>query len=216
MKRLTKLANKHKTDKGTEFSYAHGFTEFYEPFFEKYENPTILELGVDKGASEKMLNDFYDGNCTIYCVDIEDKSDLFKDYDNIKFFQCDLSTRENISELISRLESVSFDIIIDDASHKWADQFLSLSMVSPLLKEDGVYILEDLHTSYESEIFGEGEDFVQSPLYFLVYLNFNKFLAEEEYYGLRYRIKDINIINLDGGCWNRNSRSITSIITFKK
>ena len=135
---------------------------------------------------------------------------------NIKFFQCDLSTRENISELISRLESVSFDIIIDDASHKWADQFLSLSMVSPLLKEDGVYILEDLHTSYESEIFGEGEDFVQSPLYFLVYLNFNKFLAEEEYYGLRYRIKDINIINLDGGCWNRNSRSITSIITFKK
>ena len=36
MERLTELANKiGRIDKGTEFLEAHGFTEFYQPYFEK-------------------------------------------------------------------------------------------------------------------------------------------------------------------------------------
>jgi hypothetical protein len=50
MERLTKLANKWGTDKGTEFEDSHGYTEFYQKFFEKYDNPKIIEIGTWQGA----------------------------------------------------------------------------------------------------------------------------------------------------------------------
>jgi hypothetical protein len=41
-----------------------------------------------------------------------------------------------------------FDVIIDDGSHKWADQQDSLGILLPGLVRGGWYIIEDLHTSY--------------------------------------------------------------------
>lgn len=215
MKRLTKLANKYETDKGTEYSFAHGFTEYYEPYFEKYEHPVILELGVKLGSSEKMLYDFYDGDCEIYCVDIDPCCNSFEGYEKIKFFECDLSKRENIDELISKLGNVKFDIIIDDASHQWNDQMICLLKFSDLVKENGIYVLEDLHTSYHPETFSDGGTFYDSPLCFLTQLFTNKYLAFEESYKLsEERIKDVLIFSLYNSYMN--GRSITSIITFKE
>lgn len=215
MNRLTKLANKYKTDKGTEFYLAHGFTEFYYPYFKNYEKPVILNLGVDKGASEKMLNDFYDGDCKIYCVDIEDKSEIFKDFDNIKFFKCDLSKKENIQKLISNFNGVKFDIIIDDASHKWADQFLCLLMLNSRLTSNGIYVLEDLHTSYESKTFGESKDFSQSPLHFLTTTQYNDFLKNDGY-DLASIIDTCIIFEKKNRQMGIGGCSVTSIITFKR
>ena len=211
MKRLTKLANKYKTDKGTTYEWSHGFTEFYEPYFAKYEHPVILELGVERGSAEKMLNDFYDGDCTIYCVDMNDLSHLFTEYENIKFFQCDLSKKEEIDQLMAKLWNVKFDIIIDDASHLWFDQFLALSMLNKLLKKDGIYVLEDLHTSFRTDIWGDNKEFTDSPLYFL-----NR-MDTGEHTDLVLNIKDVIIYNHTNPCNTMVDppRSITSIITFR-
>ena len=41
-----------------------------------------------------------------------------------------------------------FDIVIDDGSHAPAHQVASLTALWPHVKVGGVYLVEDLHTSY--------------------------------------------------------------------
>ena len=212
MKRLTKLANKHHTDKGSEFEYSHGFTEFYEPYFSKYDSPVILELGVQYGASTLMFNDFYDGDCQIYCVDISKKPKIFEGKENIHFFNLDLGNEEEVIRFIESLGNIKFDIIIEDASHIWQHQYISLINFRKTLKYNGIFIIEDLHTSYDGKI----DDFKHSPLHFLNFFNNSKFFYnEEEYKTIKSSIKDVLLYN-HYNAKNQWERSITSIITFKE
>jgi cephalosporin hydroxylase len=137
MRRLTKLANKYKTDKGDDYWYSHGFTDFYEHFFEKFNNPTILEIGTAEGGSAKMLNDFFDGECTIYTLDIDNNCrEKVDGYDNIKFFNVDCSNEPEILKFFDEnANGVEFDIIIDDGSHLWDHQMLDFYLFSKKLKK---------------------------------------------------------------------------------
>lgn len=215
MKRLTKLGNRYETDKGTEYEFAHGFTDFYEPYFDKFENPTILEIGAARGSSAKMLNDFFDGDCIIYTVDINDEGKNVEGYDSIHFFQADCGSEEGIRGLINNvLHDIKFDIIIEDASHLWDHQMMSLYFFSKCLNKDGIYILEDLHTSF---LAGSVEERTTTPLYYLNFLEGGQGLYESERDELNKRIKDIIIFSRhnEKNCDFFKHRSITSLITFK-
>lgn len=222
MNRLTKLANKYKTDKGTEHEFEHGFTEFYEPFFSKYENPTILSLGVGVGGSEKMLSRYFDENCKIYCVDIDDVSDVFEGMNNVRFYQADLGIEDEVIRLANLFKGIKFDIIIDDASHLPGHQFLSMLYFSNLLSKNGIFVVEDLHSSYFTYT---DITYEETPLAFLSSLKKTPFfLSEEEYNKFVGRIRDIFIYNHRNTCKNEDcrkmmdkdfkNRSITAIITF--
>ena len=41
-----------------------------------------------------------------------------------------------------------FDVIVDDGSHIWTNQLVSFETLFPTLVPGGLYILEDVHTSY--------------------------------------------------------------------
>lgn len=63
MNRLTEIANRYNTDKGTNSNCdnnckGHGFTEFYYNYFKDLKHPIILEIGVWKGASIKCITIF--------------------------------------------------------------------------------------------------------------------------------------------------------------
>ena len=112
---------------------------------------------------------------------------------------------------MAKLWNVKFDIIIDDASHKWFDQFLALSMLNKLLNKDGIYVLEDLHSSYRTDIWGDNNKFTDSPLYFL------NFMDTGQHMDLVLKIKDVIIYNHANPCNDmvEPPRSVTSIITFR-
>ena len=148
MNRLTKLANKYSTDKGTEYMYKHTFTEFYEPYLKKFEHPTILEIGTGDGGSAKMFSAYYDGDCEIYTLDILPIADKFEGYNNIHTYVVDASNEDSVWGFIESLNGLKFDIIIDDASHRYKDQYISLVYFRQCLKKGGLFIMEDLHTSY--------------------------------------------------------------------
>jgi hypothetical protein len=48
----------------------------------------------------------------------------------------------------------SFDAVIDDGSHMSADQIISFNALFDHVKEDGIYVVEDLHTNYWEELGG--------------------------------------------------------------
>ena len=213
MNRLTRLANKYKTDKGTKTDFRHGFTEYYEPYLLKYENPKILELGTGTGASAKMFSAFYDGECEIISVDINDLSAALKDVPNCKTVQLDLGDENKVNEFIESLGDKKFDIIIDDASHLTTHQYISLIKFCDLVNDGGIFIMEDLHCSYSDE------NFEETLFAFLTNFKFNSyFLNQAEYDIFMSKIKNIITFNLKNYTKYSDefkNRSVTSIITFE-
>lgn len=215
MKRLTRLANRYKTDKGTMHGDAHGYTEFYQQFLEKYENPNILELGTYLGGGTRMFSSFYDGDCNIWCVDwAPQTTDFIRDIPNVNFIQVDLGKVEQIQALHEQLKDIKFDIIIDDASHIWQQQMDAMYYLNDLLSDKGIYILEDIHFSrlfYDSE---------QSPLFFISLMKPVCTLSEEQNEELLNKIDTVQIfsrknVSTQDMVEKYGGRSITSIITFE-
>ncbi len=218
MERLTKIANKVGTDKGTNWEDSHGYTEFYQHFFEKYEHPNILEIGTYLGRSAKMFEDFYDGDCKIYTCDIvEDTWMHLSDVPTATYIYVNESDGNSLAELHEKLKDIKFDIIIDDASHIWQDQFNGLTALHDLLSDNGIYVLEDLHYSRL-----HGEDIIKySPLYFLSFMFPSPTLGEKDNAELLNKIKDIQIFSRKNQSTKEmrewyGGRSMTAIITFEK
>ena len=220
MKYLTKLCNKYETDKGTEFGSAHGFSEFYDFFFRNFEYPRILEIGVGNGGFEKAVNEYYDGNCEIYCIDIRDCREFFESYENIHFIQCDCGDEEKVKEVVSNLlKSGKFNVVIEDGSHFWDHQFISLLYFRRLVKKGGYFILEDLHTSYENA-FSQGSNVNETPLQFVSTLLPCSFYTSEENKEIQDSIDSCVLYSRNNEKRNsgRNTlfdRSVTAILKIK-
>lgn len=151
---LTKLAQVYQTDK---FGL-HFYTPHYQTHFSKFRNKKIklLEIGVGGyddpsrgGNSLRMWKKFFK-NGKIYSIDIFDKSEL--EEDRIKIFkgsQVDLHFLEKIINHIGEI-----DIIIDDGSHINEHVIQSFIYLFPKLKSGGIYVVEDVQTSYWPEFGG--------------------------------------------------------------
>ena len=167
MTELSKIASKYYTDKGITYFNSHGYTEIYDAYFKNLKNENrkvfILEIGIQAGYDLLMLNDYFDGNCEIYGIDINISTYQIKDKlpENIHLIEMDGS---NINELVTwynnsiklNYESVYhiplFDLIIDDGSHCSEDIINTLIFFYNKLSNNGLYIIEDLHASQSSEI----------------------------------------------------------------
>lgn len=218
MTRLTDIANKYNTDKGTitvNNCYPHKFTEYYQQYFEKYLNKKvyILEIGIDKGYSLSMYNEFFNNNCEIYALDIDDKHE-YNDV-NIHTFKCDQGDRKQLNNIYKKFkgEKIKFDIIIDDGSHYWEHQLISLSVLKNLLTDDGIYIIEDIHTSLDNNYSVNGYDAQQSALYCLNYNIKPEYLSHKEWDDISNNLNDIETINIKTG-HDFNGRSAFSVLTF--
>lgn len=219
MERLTKIANKVGTDKGTNWEDSHGYTEFYEQFFEKYEHPCILEIGTYLGRSAKMFEEFYDGDCEIFTCDIIPSEERIKDVKTAEFIEVDEGRGDSLFALKDKLKGKKFDIIIDDASHIWQHQFNGLTALHDMLSEGGIYILEDLHYS---RLYGQDPNAVcGSPLYFLSFLFPSASISAEDNSELISKIDNVYIFSRKNEATKEmkekyGGRSITAIITFTK
>ena len=121
----------------------HNYAKFYdEYFFEKKDKElNILEIGSFYGNAAAALY-FYFKNAKIYSADIF--PDLFSYASNrIKNFYVDSSSEKSISQNILKKE-MKFEIIIEDASHAYKDQIISLFMLFPILNSGGIFITEEL------------------------------------------------------------------------
>jgi hypothetical protein len=155
---LCELAIKHKTDKVGVFM--HHYTPKYHELFaaRRLEIEKVMEIGIgftnspgmqhvpdyQGGASLRMWKDYFP-NALIIGADI--RTDNFISEPRIQCFQCDQSSKESLENLARHIGE-GFDIIIDDGSHRPDHYLLTARILLPLLKEDGTYIIEDVHHSF--------------------------------------------------------------------
>ena len=147
---LERLAQRHGSDKAE-----HGYCPFYEDLLatRRPEPVRVLELGVggfDRpddptwgGASLRMWKDYF-AHGTVWGLDILDKSGVAEDRVTVvRGGQADADLLQRLS-----LQDGPFDLIVDDASHLPSLTIASFEILFPLLAPGGVYVIEDVATSY--------------------------------------------------------------------
>jgi hypothetical protein len=140
---LDAIGLKHGTDKS---SLHHDYLEFYETFFAPLRDKSIslLEIGVFEGASLRTWKEYF-VNAKIVGADIASATKRFEG-DRVSI---ELLDQSNIEELTrAAVKHGPFDIVIEDGSHMWEHQITSLRTLFPFLRQDGIYIVEDLQTNY--------------------------------------------------------------------
>ncbi len=133
--------------------WVHYFN-IYDRHFARFRNsePVILEIGVSEGGSLQMWKYYFGNKARIYGIDIDPACKAFEE-DNITILTGSQSDRQFLKEVKTIIPEV--DILIDDGGHSMNQQIISFEELFPHIKADGIYVCEDLHTSYWSG-FGGG------------------------------------------------------------
>jgi hypothetical protein len=125
----------------------HHYFEVYDRHFSKYRNKeiVILEIGTFQGGSLQMWKHYFGDKAKIYGMDINPDCKQVEE-ENIKIFVGSQSDRHFLRDVIKEIPPI--DILIDDGGHTMLQQIVSFEELFDHIKPDGVYLCEDLHTSY--------------------------------------------------------------------
>lgn len=142
------------------------YFEAYERFFSKYRNQdvVILEIGVYKGGSLQMWKNYFQGKgnrVMVYGIDINPECKELEE-DNVEIYIGSQEDRGFLKKVKKKVGKV--DILIDDGGHSMVQQITTVEELFDLVSEDGIYLCEDVHTSYMREIYGgeyKGNTFIE-------------------------------------------------------
>jgi len=138
------IAVQADTDKG---SFYHDYTRVYSNYFKDLRDQPIrfLEIGIYKGNSVKLWETYF-SQAELHFIDINKQ--YIEYYSSRSHYH--YVNQENIKDLQKFARSVDgkFDVIIDDGGHTMKQQINSLKALFPYVKSGGMYIIEDIHTSY--------------------------------------------------------------------
>lgn len=161
-----------QNDKRRIAKWTHYF-DIYDRHFARFRGKevNILEIGVAHGGSLQMWKTYFGAEAKIYGLDINPKCKEFEE-ENIKIFIGSQSDRKLLRKIKASIPQI--DILIDDGGHMMTQQIVTFEELFGHIKEDGVYLAEDLHTSYRLE-FGGGYKrkgtFIEFTKMFIDYLN---------------------------------------------
>lgn len=146
MTNLTKIANKHKTDKGTVAYEAHGYTEEYGKYIPNMGNYKLLEVGIWHGDSLRMWND-YNPDMKVVGLDIDESCMRYlQPTENVEVYIGNAANKDFVDKVIDEAGK-EYDFIIDDGSHNFEDILGTFEQLYPLLVKGGYYFIEDLHAT---------------------------------------------------------------------
>jgi hypothetical protein len=130
---------------------------YYEAHFgpRRFHRQVVVEIGVGNAGSPKPGGSLiiwrdYLVRSTIIGIDIEPKS--FDLGPRVYFAQADQGNHDDLQRVVNYHGWP--DIVIDDGSHVAADIVASFEFFWPLLPPGGIYVIEDLVTSYYPSLGG--------------------------------------------------------------
>jgi hypothetical protein len=129
------------------------YFEIYERHFHSYRNLpiTFVEIGVFQGGSLQMWKNYFGPEAMIYGIDINPLCKQFEE-PGIQIIIGDQSDPVFLASLARELPAI--DILLDDGGHTMRQQRATFEALFPKVAPTGVYVCEDLHTSYWPEYGG--------------------------------------------------------------
>lgn len=136
------------------FSSKHeNYFQIYDSLLAKYrgKNIVFLEFGIFAGGSLFMWREFFGANARIIGVDLNPDASKWRDF-GFEIFIGDQGSVEFLEDLFSKIGEV--DIVLDDGGHKYHQQIITSLVSLRFIRDDGLLIVEDTHTSYLNEFGG--------------------------------------------------------------
>jgi len=142
---LINISTEFNSDK----QWRHKYFNIYEQYFNPYKNQNIklFEIGILNGESLRIWEKYFNNEKSIFYgvdIDMNQISGTFNDRVIIEKVN-----QRNREEVITFAEKYGkFDIIIDDGDHQPLSQQMCFGILFKYLNPKGIYVIEDLHTSY--------------------------------------------------------------------
>lgn len=129
----------------------------YFPIYERhfrdfvYKPVTFLEIGCGHGGSLQMWKRYFGPHATIIGIDI---LPLCKSYEEDQI-EVRIGPQQDTQFLQTVLDEFGKpDIVLDDGSHMMSHVVKTFEFLYPRVAKNGIYMVEDLHTSYWEEYEG--------------------------------------------------------------
>ena len=119
---------------------SHAYTPYYHELFKGFRVERMLEIGIYEGASLRMWRDYFP-EADIYGLD--NQVEFLINDGKIKSLYCDAGDPDSIQKTMARI-GAGLNLIIDDGSHKPADQITAANALVPYLAPGGIYVIEDV------------------------------------------------------------------------
>ena len=178
------------------------YFDVYDELFTKYRNKniTFVEIGVLGGGSLFMWKKFFGSKAKIIGIDLNPNAKKWEKY-GFKIFigdQSDVNFWKSFKKKVGLI-----DIILDDGGHRYIDQITSIESMLNNIKDNGMIVIEDSHTSYMNGFGSKKYSFI----------NYIKNKIDK----INYRFHRLNKKNPEANIWSlKIFESIVAIYVNKK
>jgi len=128
----------------------HHYFDIYHRHFAPFcgRSPVVVEIGVFHGGSLQMWSKYFGRGARIVGIDIDPRCAEFAE-EGVDIMIGDQADRNFLAEVRRRYPHV--DILIDDGGHTMQQQIASFEELYPHVQPEGIYLCEDMHTSYVAD-----------------------------------------------------------------
>lgn len=143
------------SDKGDIHSYLPIYEEILAPYRSWASAKNILEIGLLKGDSLRMWDEYFNGD--VYGIDCDIKpvggmADLTQVI--AEGFKVSIGDAANPNDIEKFYSGIKFDVVVEDANHNLETQLAIYKTIKPYLAKDALYIIEDIQSiDTDREIF---------------------------------------------------------------
>jgi hypothetical protein len=131
------------------------YLDIYERHLGPLRNSQVrmLEIGVLEGGSLELWREYLGMDAVIFGIDIDPGcANRFDPPNQVRIGSQD--DRRFLERVVSEMGGIN--VVLDDGSHINRHQIASFQILFPMLAEGGLYLIEDLHTSYWPGVFEGG------------------------------------------------------------
>ena len=136
------------------------YFDSYDHFFAKYRNQkiTFVEIGVLGGGSLFMWRDYFGPNARIIGVDLNPNAKKWE-ADGFEIYIGSQSDTKFWDDLTKKVGLI--DVVLDDGGHTYEQQIITTECLLTSMKNGGILVIEDTHTSYMDGFGPKSKSFIQ-------------------------------------------------------
>jgi len=126
------------------------YFEVYDEYFKSFKNKniTFVEIGIHNGGSLEIWKKYFGEKSRIIGIDVNPQCKIFEK-DGYEIFIGNQSDPKFWHNFFKEVGTV--DIILDDGGHTNLDQIITTANVVDKINDNGLLVIEDVHTSYIEE-----------------------------------------------------------------
>ncbi len=146
------------------------YFDVYDELFEKYrgKNITFVEIGILGGGSLFMWREFFGPDARIIGIDFNPNAKKWEK-DGFEIYigsQSDENFWEDFKNNVGMV-----DILLDDGGHRFEHQIITTEMMLDNIRDNGMLVVEDTHTSYMKRFGPKKYSFVEYVKSFIDKIN---------------------------------------------